>query len=135
MRLPEVGDDLFDLWIFNDVGNAFDTSIELMAGITFDFTSFGLPGGIEYSVGAAHFRILGIESDAMLDPNDTTAFDTTSTFASTGNFTGTMTPITVCVPESATLTLIGAGLAGIGYKRHHYKKPHKQQSKTTIIPL
>jgi hypothetical protein len=51
----------------------------------------------------------------MLDPGNGTAFITGLTFASSGEFTGTMTPITVLVvPEPRIWGLMLAGLCLLG---------------------
>ena len=93
-----------------------DAGIELAAGATFDFRTLGLLGGVDYSAGAERFRILGIETSALLDPSDVTAFVTTVTFSGSGTFTGSMTPITefvadAQVPAPTSLGLLLAGLA------------------------
>jgi hypothetical protein len=97
--LPDVGDGLFDLYLFE--GSTFVFSDTLTAG---SVHAFGL-GGVE------RFRILGIEPGAGLDPSDVTAFITGLTFVNEGHFTGTMTPITAqAVPEPSSLMLVAFGL-------------------------
>lgn len=81
--LPEVGDDLFDLYLWD--GSQFVHEAIIAAGTEHHFPD----GGVD------RFRILGIETAAGLDPNDPTAFVTGLTFVSAGQFTGSMTPITV----------------------------------------
>lgn len=88
VTLPEVGDNFFDLYLFN--GSTFYLAKkDLMAGEKFSFD----PEGV------TQFRVLGIAKTAELDPNNTTAFITELTFTETGKFTGTMTPLTVLIDE------------------------------------
>ena len=62
---------------------------------------------------SVHFT--GIETSAMLDPRSGTAFINGFTFASTADFTGTMTPTTTTVvPEPQTYVLLLAGLGSLG---------------------
>jgi hypothetical protein len=76
-----IGDNMFDLYLFN--GTDFFIKTHLAGGNTFTFD----PGGVD------RFRILGIEPSAGLDPQNPTAFITGLTFVGSGEFTGTMTPI------------------------------------------
>ncbi|MEM7253372.1 MAG: hypothetical protein AAF493_18300 [Pseudomonadota bacterium] len=108
---------MFDLFLFDSLGDAFDTGIDLFAGLEFDFTSQLGAFGISDS-GLERFRILGIETSVGLDPFDTTAFVTGLAVVDDGQFTGTMTPITVSVvPTTEALTLFGLGLAVLGIVR------------------
>lgn len=115
--LPEAGDDLFDLFLFDPAGNPFDTGIDLLAGVEFDFLA-ELAG---FGVGAAgldRFGIRGIETSAMLDAQDPTAFVTGLTFVEDGRFTGTMTPVVAsALPETDTLVLLASGLLGVARRR------------------
>jgi len=91
-----IGDDLYDIIVDN-------ISYSVMGGVVFDFTQIAA-GGVDA------FRVLGIETDAMLDPFSSTAFVTGLTFVADGSFTGTMTPITQFVPVLSPLSLAVAGL-------------------------
>jgi len=77
-----IGDNSFDLYLFDGTDWVFKT--HLTGGNTYTFD----PGGVD------RFRILGIEPSAGLDPQNPTAFITGLTFVSSGEFTGTMTPLT-----------------------------------------
>jgi len=76
-----IGDNSFDLYLFDVTNWVFKT--HLTGGDTYTFDS----GGVD------RFRILGIEASAGLDPQNPTAFITGLTFVSSGEFTGTMTPL------------------------------------------
>jgi len=76
-----IGDNLFDLYLFNGTEWVFKT--HLTGGNTYSFD----PGGVD------RFRIVGIEPSAGLDPQNPTAFITGLTFVNSGEFTGTMTPL------------------------------------------
>lgn len=101
--LPSIGDDMFELWLFDE------SAADLL------FKAF-VSAGTEYSFGdggVAWFRILGIETSAGLHPENPTAFVTGLSFVADGRFTGTMTPITTevaAVPIPATLPLLGGAM-------------------------
>lgn len=116
--LPEVGDNLFDLYLWD--GSAYNFEAEISALDEYFFSGSGVD----------RFRILGIETSAGLDPFDTTAFATGLSFATSGRFTGTMTPITkfvddpAPVPLPASLSFLGLGLMGFAALGRLRRKQH-----------
>lgn len=103
-----IGDDIYEI-IVNSI------AYSVMGGVVFDFTEIAA-GGIDA------FRVLGIETSAMLDPFSPTAFVTGLTFVGDGSFTGTMTPITQFVPAPAPLALMGLGIFGLAYRRRWQRR-------------
>lgn len=78
--------------------------------------------------GVSAFDVTGIETAANLDPNNVTAFITGLTFVANGTFTGTMTPITLEVPETGRvpepsvilLMIIGGALLARSRGKHKF---------------
>jgi Nidogen-like/PEP-CTERM motif len=102
-----VGDDIYRLWLW-DGTQWIDTGTDLVGGTIHDF---GV-GGVN------RFRITGIETNAGLDPNNTSAFVTGLTFEGTGSVQMNMVPITfdtgtAAVPEPSALLIVLLGLAGL----------------------
>ncbi len=94
--LPEgIGDNSYDLLIFDEATGEFvDTDIDLEGGVAYTFEDGGL--GL--------FRILGIEVDENLDPDDPEAFVTGLKFMTDGAVKVSQTSVTqtvVPVPASA----------------------------------
>jgi hypothetical protein len=108
VKLPDVGDGHYDLWLWN--GDSFSLQSDLDAGTEYFFDGLGVD----------RFRITGIETTAGLNPSDPTAFVTTLSFAGNGRFTGTMTALTVTVvpePSRVALTLAGGLLLALRLRR------------------
>lgn len=116
--LPDVGDGQFTL-AYTDAGGPH--AVSLAHGAQYFFGAGGVSA----------FRVSGIETSAMLDPNNVTAFITGLTFAANGSFTGSMTPITQFVPgvpEPQSWALLAAGLAlvVVAAKRRHCPSPRPE---------
>lgn len=111
--LPNIGDGEYD--IFGWDGADFTTFLgDAFAGIAFDFG----PLGVE------QFRVLGIETSAMLDPLDNTAFVTGLTFTSAGAVVMSQTPVTfdtdsvvTSVSAPSVISLLGIGFLSLIYIR------------------
>ncbi|NBC14132.1 MAG: hypothetical protein GVY09_12460 [Gammaproteobacteria bacterium] len=109
--LPQIGDNLFDLWLFDSLtGEYSDSDIDLRGGVPFDFALLE-PDGVD------RFQIRGIEPTAMLDPDDPTAFPTGLTAMEPGALQLTQTPLVseeVSAPPVWALILAGpAVIAGV----------------------
>jgi hypothetical protein len=111
------GDPNFASVILPDVGGGhFDLTFELGGKIVTD----ALDEGVQFffgNGGVSAFEVTGIDPSAMLDPGNAGAFLTGLTFVSAGEFTGTMTPITIGagVPEPSTWAMVLIGFAGFGF--------------------
>ena len=110
--LPDaIGDGLYDIFGYDSGGQ-----LVLLAHDWNGHDVYAFGNG-----GVSRFRVAGIETGAGLNPGNTTAFVTGLTFAGSGNFTGTQTPITQtvnAVPEPPTGALVlAAAVLGLALRR------------------
>jgi hypothetical protein len=115
--LPTLGDNLYDLWLWDSgLGLWADSGIDLTGGSRFDFQVGGLN----------MFRILGIEAASDLDPYDTGAFVTGLWFTDPGVVTVYQIPILAegyCpVPSPGALVLACMGLAAVPWVRRRPRR-------------
>lgn len=112
--MPEIGDNLFDLWLWNDLLNDYiDANIILSSGVEYFFEA----GGVD------RFRVMGIEEEVLLDPYNSTGFITGLSFYDTGTVNMSQIVITknvdnISVPEPTTLILFGIGLVGMRFRKN-----------------
>ena len=100
-----------------DIGNPNPYELLSWNGTQFVFASF-LSANKVYDFGGGgvtEFEVLGIDPRLGLNPKDTTDFVTGLTFEGSGDFTGSMTPITANVPESSTWVTMLIGFAAVGF--------------------
>jgi hypothetical protein len=109
--LPDVGDGRYDLLLWDGAEWA-DSGDDILAGQQYAF-----------STPLTRFRIAGIETEAALDPSDTTAFVTGLTFTDAGQVDMLQIPITTTVPvpepETYALFLAGLGALAVSARRRH----------------
>lgn len=105
--LAPAGDNLFELYLWDQVLNDWSFEANVFAGDPYFFIS----GGVD------RFRILGIEESANLDPSDPTAFVTGLTFEDTGEVSFTQTPLVADIPEPEMVAIFFSGVIATALMR------------------
>lgn len=109
MLLPTgIGDDMYELYLWEN--GQWVKVADVQGGQEYDFGGDGVD----------RFRILGIETSAGLEPDNPTAFITGLAFVGDGVFSGTMTAITVNVPEPGSMALAMLGLVCLLMRRRNF---------------
>jgi hypothetical protein len=113
-----------------NIGNSNPYSLFLLNGTSWVFnTTLGPDSPFSFgALGVDQFEVLGIDPSLGLDPNNPVAFVTALTFVGAGDFTGTMTPVTIetAVPEPSTWAMMILGFAGVGFMA--YRRRHQSMS-------
>lgn len=109
MLLPTgIGDDMYELYLWEN--GQWVKVADVQGGQEYNFGGDGVD----------RFRILGIETSAGLEPDNPTAFITGLAFVGDGVFSGTMTAITVNVPEPGSMALAMLGLVCLLMRRRNF---------------
>jgi hypothetical protein len=120
-----LGDPNFASVSLPNIGNSGPYSLFLWNGTSWVFnTTLGPNSLFNFgALGVDQFEVLGIDPSLGLDPNNPVAFVTALTFVGEGNFTGTMTPVTIetAVPEASTWAMMILGFAGVGFVAYRRK--------------
>lgn len=83
--LPELGDNSYELWLGNTSNPMYIADI--IGGSEYFFSDLGFDLGVDF------FRILGVDLDLAIDPNDVTAFVTGLTFMEVGEVAWVQRPL------------------------------------------
>jgi hypothetical protein len=104
------GDDQYDVYYYDEALMQFVFAATVGDAEPLDLTTFD-------AAGFARIRVLGIETDAMLDPGDPLAFPTGLTFLTAGQVELTMTSITAVPAPSSLLLVAIAAVVGLCRRR------------------
>lgn len=120
------GDPLFSSVTLPDIGDPNGYQVCPWTGTAYtSCTRLGANQRFTFANGIDRFEVVDIDASLGLDPSNPTAFPTTLTFVSDGQFTGTMTALlaagTTSVPEPMSTSLLVSGLAALGWVRRRGK--------------
>lgn len=108
VTLPNVGDGLYDLFLFNDLTHQYEKQQgQLMHDVRFAFAA----GGV------SKFKIEGIETGAIPDASDPLAFKTGLEFSGAGDISLQQIPQTATVPLPGAAWLLGSALLVLRRRR------------------
>ena len=96
VTLPDQGGESYEVVPFDDAGNSLPAET-VEAQVEFDFIDRVDPAGVD------RFLVLGVEPPELQGQADATVFTTTLTFTDDGQFSGTITPITVSASTTVQL--------------------------------
>lgn len=126
--LPVVGDNEYLLEYSSDGGTSWSLASWVGSnGTVFGNVLYSLLNATLAPTGLSMLRLTGIETSAMIDPNDPLGFVTTFGYAQAGTQGLTMTAIpdfvadATAIPAPAPLALIGLGLTALALGRRRLK--------------
>lgn len=94
--LPILGDNSYELWL-GDASNPVYIA-DIIGGSEYFFSDLGFDLGVDF------FRILGVDSELAIDPNDVTAFVTGLTFVQAGLVQWRQNPLSSDTNEHASVS-------------------------------
>ncbi|BAZ49731.1 hypothetical protein NIES4103_23430 [Nostoc sp. NIES-4103] len=94
--LPILGDNSYELWLGDALNPVYIADI--IGGSEYFFSDLGFDLGVDF------FRILGVDSELAIDPNDVTAFVTGLTFMQAGLVQWRQNPLSADTNEHASVS-------------------------------
>ena len=128
------GDPLFSSVTLPDIGDPTGYQVCPWTGTAYaNCTRLGANQRFTFANGISRFEVVDIDASLGLDPSNPTAFPTTLTFASDGQFTGTMTALLAAgatsVPEPVSTSLLASGLVALGWVHRRGTDGSRKQEK------